>query len=95
MRSCALVLVSCLGCGDNTPCAGVCTAPSWTTLELIAGQPGGCGYVDGTPLMVHLDSPSVVTGDGAGHLYVVEGTTIGMIDQTTGLDALVAFLQSL
>src|ERR1051326_7224464 len=88
MRWCAfrsLVLLSCLGCGDNSPCVGVCKAPSWTTLELVAGQPGGCGYVDGTPRTAHLASPSTVTGDGAGHLYVVEDTTIRAIDQTSGL----------
>ena len=81
----ALVLLSCLGCGDNLgPCKGVCTAESWTNLELLAGQPGGCGFVDGTPLVVHFDSPSEVTGDGAGHLYVVEDTTIRRIELSTG-----------
>ena len=82
----SLLVLSCLGCGDNkidSPCVGVCTAPSWTTLELLAGQPGGCGHVDGGPLVVHLDSPSAVAGDGAGHLYVVENTTIRTIDVTT------------
>ena len=74
-RSVVIALLACVaGCGSApTPtCTGVCVAPSWTELDLVAGQPGGPGYVDGVGAAVHFSDPWTVAGDGAGTLYLVD-----------------------
>ena len=65
------------------PCIGVCTTPSLSTLDVVAGQPGGNGWVDGVGAAVHLSDPWVFAGDGAGKLYLVDGSIIRAIDEAT------------
>jgi sugar lactone lactonase YvrE len=50
------------------------------TLDLVAGQPGGPGWVDGPLAGAHLADPWTITGDGSGHLYVIDGETVRVVD---------------
>jgi sugar lactone lactonase YvrE len=74
------------GCGHSAqpPPAGTgaCIAPAWTKLDVLAGQPGGLGWVDGTLVAAHFADPWTMAGDGMGHLYVADGMTIRAIDMT-------------
>src|SRR5262249_8810426 len=78
-----LVLMT-VACGDDSSppasCTGLCTPPSLHVLDLVAGQPGGPGHVDGTLLAAHLDGPWNVASDGAGHLYVTDDNMIRAVD---------------
>jgi len=58
--------------------------PRLTTLDLLAGQPGGRGYVDGTLVAAHFQEPWEIVGDGAHTLYVADSNVIRAIDQKTG-----------
>ncbi|MCU1282900.1 MAG: Serine/threonine-protein kinase PknD [bacterium] len=82
----ALVLIAAVpACGPPAPsCTGVCVAPALTTLALVAGQPGGPGSVDGSGAAVHFADPWTFAGDGAGKLYVIDGSIIRAVDETTG-----------
>ena len=51
-----------------------------TTLDLLAGRPGGPGWVDGALADAHLAGPWALASDGSGHLYVIDGNTVRAID---------------
>ena len=83
MRSWPLVAlwVCVAGCHSGPPaCTGVCTPPTLTRLDLLAGQPGGAGWVDGAGSAAHFADPWTIVGDHAGHLYVADGLTLRAID---------------
>ena len=63
----------------------MCLAPTLTTLALLAGAPGGPGSVDGIGPAAHFADPWTFAGDGAGKLYIVDGSIIRAADETTGL----------
>jgi hypothetical protein len=67
------------GC-DEGPGATVEMA---TRLTLLAGQPGVMQDADGAGLSASFYSPTAVTGDGAGHLYVADYSTIRQITLAT------------
>jgi sugar lactone lactonase YvrE len=84
----ALSLVGC-GHGQSPPpttseCTGLCTPSHLTTLDLVAGQPGGPGWVDGTLAAAHFASPWTMARDGNGHLFVADGQMIRTIDMNAG-----------
>jgi sugar lactone lactonase YvrE len=54
-----------------------------STLDLVAGQPGGNGAVDGVGAAVHFSDPWVFAGDGAGTVYLVDGSIVRAIDEAT------------
>jgi sugar lactone lactonase YvrE len=56
-----------------------------TTLSLLAGQPGGRGYVDGPLVAAHFQEPWEIVGDGAHTLYVADANVVRAIDQSTGI----------
>jgi DNA-binding beta-propeller fold protein YncE len=79
-----VVCASLAGCGRpaNAPaCVGVCVAPSWTRLDLVAGQPGGSGLVDGVGAAVHFSDPWTFTGDGRGTLWIADASVIRAADE--------------
>lgn len=86
-----LVLALCVtGCGHSGgPAPGAtgaaCRSPMLTKLDLLVGQPGALGWVDGTLVAAHFADPWTIAGDGAGHLYVADGMTIRAIDITAGM----------
>jgi sugar lactone lactonase YvrE len=65
-------------------CPSVCSPSKLTRLDLLAGQPGGAGWVDGTLAAAHFADPWTFAGDGQGHLYVVDGNAIRAIDMVAG-----------
>lgn len=85
MRRLILFVAVLAGCGDRPPaaCSGLCTPPHLSTLALVAGQPGGNGWVDGAGSAAHFADPWMVTGDGAGHLYVIDGSIVRAVDTAT------------
>ncbi|HEY7956227.1 MAG TPA: hypothetical protein VII38_13085, partial [Polyangia bacterium] len=62
------------------PCTFVCTAPSLSRLDLLAGQPGGPGWVDGVGAAAHFADPWSLASDGAGHLFLADGNMIRAVD---------------
>lgn len=50
------------------------------TLDLVAGQPGGPGWVDGTLAAAHFADPWAMARDDQGRIYVADGQTIRVID---------------
>jgi sugar lactone lactonase YvrE len=82
--------LSAAGCGNSAQptaarCTGACTtATTLTTLDLLAGQPGGPGWVDGALVAAHLADPWAIASDGSGHLYVIDGNTVRAIDIAAG-----------
>ncbi|MGZ3441534.1 MAG: NHL repeat-containing protein, partial [Polyangia bacterium] len=73
------------GCGDKPPsCIGVCKAPALTTLARVAGQPSGNGSVDGSGAAAHFADPWTFAGDGAGRLWIIDGSIIRAVDEATG-----------
>ena len=60
-------------------------------LQVVAGQPGGPGYLNEPGSAARLDGPFGVAADGAGRLYVADRTsTIRTITLSTGTPALLA-----
>ncbi len=59
--------------------------PRLTTLSLLAGQPGGRGWVDGTLVAAHFQEPWEIASDGAHTLYVADSNVIRAIDVATGM----------
>ena len=86
MRSAAgLLWVFCLGgCKNDAaippPCRNLCVAPSLSRLELLAGQPGGPGWVDGKGSVAHFSDPAALTGTGD-TLFLLDGNTVRSIDR--------------
>jgi sugar lactone lactonase YvrE len=54
------------------------------TLDLLAGQPGGPGWVDGPLANAHFSDPWTMTSDGNGHTYVADGDVLRVIDVAAG-----------
>jgi sugar lactone lactonase YvrE len=83
----SLTAIDCGGV-ENRPspptCPGVCEAPTLSTLGILAGQPGGPGWVDGTLVAAHFEDPWAIKGDGQGHVYVADKNLIRAIDLGTG-----------
>jgi sugar lactone lactonase YvrE len=66
---------------DRRPaCEGICARPSLTRLDLLAGRPGGPGWVDGTLSAAHFAEPWALAGDGKGHLYLADRHIVRTID---------------
>jgi sugar lactone lactonase YvrE len=73
------------GCGPPAQsCVGVCKAPSLTELARVAGQPGGPGSVDGVGAAAHFADPWTFAGDGAGKLWLIDGSIVRAIDEASG-----------
>jgi sugar lactone lactonase YvrE len=49
-------------------------------LDLLAGQPGGPGWVDGVGAAAHFADPWSLASDGAGHLFLADGNMIRAVD---------------
>jgi len=87
-RRIAILALALAACGNGQPsggsaaasCTGLCTASHLTRLDLVAGQPGGPGWVDGTLTAAHFSSPWAMARDGNGHIFVADGLTIRTID---------------
>lgn len=81
-----LVVVGLTACGSspNQPPAPTCQPPHLSTLDVLAGQPGGRGYVDGTLVAAHFQEPWEIASDGDHTLYVADANVIRAIDQATG-----------
>ena len=56
----------------------------WTTLDLLAGQPGGPGWVDGSLTAAHFASPWAITQDDAGRLLVADQHALRVVDVSLG-----------
>ncbi len=78
-----LAFVAACGGHGKTPCTGLCVSPMLSTLDILAGQPGGSGAVDGVGSAVHFSDPWTFAGDGAGTLYLLDGSTVRTIDEAT------------
>jgi sugar lactone lactonase YvrE len=61
-----------------------------TQLDLVAGLPGGAGWVDGTLVAAHFSDPLPIAGDGQGHLFVGDGDVIREIDIAAGMVTTIA-----
>jgi sugar lactone lactonase YvrE len=80
-----VVACACSGHAESAPtCSGVCAPSAWSSLALLAGQPGGPGWVDGTLGAAHFSDPWSVRGDGKGHLYVADKNMIREVDLAAG-----------
>jgi sugar lactone lactonase YvrE len=67
--------------------AGAADASSggpFSSLVLVAGQPGGLGNVDGIASAARLARPWYVADDARGHLFVTDGDAVRRIDEATG-----------
>ena len=85
-RPYALALfASVAACGNPSkpPCTGVCVSPMLSALDVVAGQPGGNGWVDGAGAAAHFSDPWTFAGDGAGTLYLADGSIIRAVDEAT------------
>ncbi len=89
MRRAVVVVVcaSLAGCGHpNEPaCSGVCVAPSWTRLDVLAGQPGGCGLVDGVGAAAHFSDPWTFAGDGRGTSWIADASVVRSVDESSAM----------
>jgi hypothetical protein len=65
-----------LSVGDSTsPTAAVAlSGTALPSLGLLAGELGGAGTIDGTGAAARFTSPNGMIGDGAGNLYVADGS---------------------
>ncbi len=82
-----LALPACSGSGvPRTPpaCTSPCAPAHPTTLDVLAGIPGGHGWVDGALAAAHFLDPWAITGDRGGHLFVADGEIIREIDTAGG-----------
>ena len=89
----AAVAVSAIGCRRGPPpCTRLCTPTQATTLERVAGHPGGSGHVDGPLAYAHFRDPWQLVCDGAGHVYLTEDGAhlIREIDLASGTVATIA-----
>jgi sugar lactone lactonase YvrE len=80
--SALLVLPACSADTAVSPCIAACTAPRLKVLDLVAGQPGGAGWVDGVGAAAHFSDPWTLASDGA-RLFVADGSTIRVVDPST------------
>lgn len=80
-----LLVLPCLwlgACGQSghTAPTPVAVPPKLTTLDLLAGRPGGPGWVDGALVAAHFAKPWAIASDGQHRLFVADGNTIRAID---------------
>lgn len=74
-----------VGCGQGpASCSGVCVTPKLSRLDLLAGQPGGPGAVDGTLVAAHFADPWTMARADDGRIFVADGNTLRTIDPTAG-----------
>jgi DNA-binding beta-propeller fold protein YncE len=59
-------------------------ATHWSSIELIAGQPGGPGLVDGSAVQAHFSSPVTGAVDESGRLYLADGHSIRVVRLADG-----------
>jgi sugar lactone lactonase YvrE len=78
-----LGLAAC-GAPGATNCRTGCVHPNLSTLDLLAGQLGGQGWVDGSLAAAHFADPWALLGDGHGHLYLADGQTLRAVDLAGG-----------
>jgi sugar lactone lactonase YvrE len=78
-------LAACGGDGDSSPqgSQGGGPAPPGVTLRLLAGSAGGSGDIDGTGTAARFNHPYGIAADGAGNLYVTDGSAGGPIRKIT------------
>jgi sugar lactone lactonase YvrE len=72
------------------PCTGICVSPSLSQLDLIAGQPGGNGWVDGVGKAAHFADPWTFSGNGAGTVWLADGSIIRSVDEASAAVTTVA-----
>jgi sugar lactone lactonase YvrE len=87
MRLVATLWAACLaGCGSTAvpPAVEQPLPPRLTRLDILAGQPGGQGWVDGALVAAHFQEPWALAGDGTSHLYVADANVIRAIDRANG-----------
>jgi len=79
--------VACMAaCSSSGPHGAPPTQPPrLTRLDLLAGQPGGRGWVDGMLVAAHFQEPWEVASDGANTLYVADSNVVRAIDRATGM----------
>ena len=82
----ALFLCVCMAACGSPASRGLAQTqrPQLTRLDLLAGQPGGRGWVDGALVDAHFQEPWQVIGDGANTLYVADANIIRAIDCVAG-----------
>ncbi len=89
-----VLAVSISGCGGSTESTPTATqetvAPHLTTLDLLAGRPGGRGWVDGALSSAHFQEPWEIVSDDASTLYVADANIIRAINRNTGTVSTVA-----
>lgn len=72
-----LSLASCGGGGGTAPAAPPPVVnPALAGMTLFAGELGGFGNIDGTGAAARFSSPTAVAADGAGNVYVADGSTV-------------------
>jgi sugar lactone lactonase YvrE len=81
-----LALAACaVACGSSPPHRQVPDQPPrLTRLDILAGQPGGRGWVDGALVAAHFQEPWEIAGDGANTLYVADSNIVRAIDRASG-----------
>jgi sugar lactone lactonase YvrE len=75
-----------VACGSSKPphSAPATMSTQLTRLDVLAGLPGGPGWVDGTLVAAHFSDPWTFATDGQGHLYLADGYVIRTIDIAAG-----------
>jgi DNA-binding beta-propeller fold protein YncE len=75
------------GCsrGRTASCVGICARPTLSRLDVLAGQPGGPGWVDGPRAAAHFAEPWAFANDGRRRLYVADLHVIRAIDVAPGV----------
>ncbi len=84
----AIALVALTGAcsrGHAAECIGICARPSLARLDVLAGQPGGSGWVDGTLTEAHFAEPWAFAGEDKGRLFLADRHVIRVIDRATGM----------
>jgi DNA-binding beta-propeller fold protein YncE len=75
------------GCsrGRTPSCVGICARPTLSRLDVLAGQPGGPGWVDGPRATAHFAEPWVLANDGHRRLYVADLHVLRAVDLAAGV----------
>jgi sugar lactone lactonase YvrE len=77
--------VAACGSSSGAPAPHPTPPPRLTRLDVLAGQPGGRGYVDGPLVAAHFQEPWELASDGANTLFIADSNVIRAIDRTTGV----------
>ena len=83
----------CVACGSSgsqgkappTPALAPTMPLHLSQLDILAGLPGGAGWVDGTLVEAHFSYPLQIAGDGQGHLFVSDENIVREIDLAAGM----------